>query len=281
MSDLLGQSVLETIKKNYHNVFPAERKVLDVVVKQPQKVVNMNVSELAQESGVSDATVVRTCNHIGYKGYYHFRIALASDVGRKMVPDTQENKGEDDALKLFKSYSESMIAIGKAIDLQALKKSAELLIQCRQVHIIAVGNTSHLAQYMGFRLGRQGVRSTFNAGADFFMNQINLADNEDIIVAISQSGSSKDIVKGMELGSEKGLLSIAITDYLYSPVGKLADYVLVSGDGLGGFAPYYYDYAHLRETAVIDALLCFVMNKERINEKNAYKPEILMADTKL
>jgi DNA-binding MurR/RpiR family transcriptional regulator len=54
-----------------------------------------------------------------------------------------------------------------------------MIKSCKQVHIIAVGNTSPLSQYMGFRLGRLGIKCTYNVLPEYFMNHVNLADPED------------------------------------------------------------------------------------------------------
>ena len=145
---------------------------------------------------------------------------------------------------------------------------------------MAVGNTGPLAQYMGFRLGRLGIKCTYNVSAEYFLNHVNLADPDDILVAISQSGSSKQVVQGLELGKEKGLKSIAITAYALSPVSELADYVLLSTGKEEPFN-YYKGYAHLKETAVIDALLNFVTNEDLIKARQADKPEFILSDYKM
>ena len=75
--------VLDVIKQKYGEIFAADKKVADCVLQNPQKTVDSTVSEIAQQSGVSDATVVRMCHHIGYTGYYQFRITLARDLGKK------------------------------------------------------------------------------------------------------------------------------------------------------------------------------------------------------
>ena len=133
---------------------------------------------------------------------------------------------------------------------------------------------------MGFRLGRLGIKCTFNVAPEYFMNHVNLADKKDILIAISQSGTSKQVIQGLELGREKGLKSIAITAFLQSPVSSLADYVLPSSGKEESFS-YYKSYAHLNETAVIDSLLSFVTNEELIKTTNADKPEIMLSETKM
>ena len=72
------------------------------------------------------------------------------------------------------------------------------------VHLAAVGNASPFAQYMGFRLGRLGIRASYNLLPEYFMNHINLAGKDDIVIAISQSGSSKSVLQAMELAKKKG-----------------------------------------------------------------------------
>ena len=72
---------------------------------------------------------------------------------------------------------------------------------------------------------------------------------------------------------------IAITAYKQSPVSELADYVLISNSGKGPFN-FYKNYAHLNETAVIDALLELLTNWEKIEETGADKPEVILSEYK-
>ncbi len=278
--DFADGEVLGTIWKEYGQFFLAEKKVADFILQNPQKTVDSNVSQLARLSGVSDATVVRMCHHIGYKGYYEFRICLAKDLGRKQYESIAFAQDMDAVDQLFHEYAEMMLHIGRNIDAKVMWRCVELLKTCKQAHIMAVGNTCPLAQYMGFRLGRIGIKCTYNVAAEYFMNHVNLADPEDILIAISQSGSSKQIIQGIKLGKEKGLKSIAITAYAQSPLSDLADYVLLSG-GEESFFSYYKSYAHMKETAVIDALLDFVTNEDLIKARQADKPEMILAEYKV
>lgn len=278
--DILDKEVLEVIRENHEKFFSAEKKVADFVLQNPQKAVDSNVSQLAKHSGVSDATVVRMCHHIGYKGYYQFRITLARDLGKIQYGSVSAVKSKDSVEKVFQEYAEAMLDIGRTIDSEVMWNCVNLLKTCKQAHIMAVGNTSPLAQYMGFRLGRLGVRCTYNIAPEYFLNHVNLAEEGDTLIAISQSGNSKQVVQGLELGKEKGLKSIAITAFAQSPVSDLADHVLLSSGKEETFG-YYKGYAHLNETAVIDALLNFVTNEELIKTKHADKPEMILSEYKI
>lgn len=278
--NILNREVLDVIKEKYDLFFLAEKKVADFVLLNPDKAVESNVSELAKHSSVSDATVVRMCHRIGYKGYYEFRISLARDTGKKQYEGTGIEEHTGAVGQLFQGYAEQMIELGKRIPDETMRECVNLLKTCNTAHIIAVGNTNCLAQYMGFRLGRLGIKSSFGSVAEYFMNHINLASPEDIVVAISKSGTSKPIMAGMELAKDKGLKCMAITSYAESPVSQLADYMLVARGKESRFS-FYKDYAHSSVMVTIDALLEFVVNEELIKKMQADKPELLLSESKM
>ena len=143
---MLNKGVLEVIKENYNCIFSAEKKVADFVLKNPQKTVDSNVSELAKQSGVSDATVVRMCHHIGYTGYYEFRITLAKDLGRQQYETVNRVQTHDEVERQFREYAENIIAIGRRIDADVMWNCVNLLKSCKQAHLLAVGNTCPLTQ---------------------------------------------------------------------------------------------------------------------------------------
>ena len=113
-SSILVKEVLDVIREKYEEIFSAEKRVADFVLQNPHKAVECNVSELAKISGVSDATVVRMCHHIGYKGYYQFRITLARDIGKKQYSDAENLQNTGAIERFFQDYAENMIAIGRS-----------------------------------------------------------------------------------------------------------------------------------------------------------------------
>ncbi|RCW52209.1 MurR/RpiR family transcriptional regulator [Halanaerobium sp. ST460_2HS_T2] len=272
------KSVLDTIKDKYEDIFPAEQKIASFILDNPEKAVNANVSELANYSDVSDSTVIRFCKHLGYEGYYQLRINLSRDLGRKQ---TDDNLAKSDSFSsIFNQFASKIKEIGEIISEEKMKKSVELITSANFIHLAAVGNTSPLIMYMGFRLERLGIRCTYNALPEYFLNHINLAKKNDLLFVISQSGTSKHIVQAMELAKKKGLKTIAVTGHKYSPVSRLADCLLLSSDEDQPF-DYYKTYSHLYEMSVIDALLNLVTNEDKIMETDADKPEIILSESKL
>ena len=273
-------NVIENIQKHYKIFSPTECKVADCVLRYPNKVIEYTVKELASESGVSEATVVRMCKHAGYKGYWDFRTMLARDMGAIGEREKTDSDQTNAIQNIFQSYADIMLNIGSKIDIGTMRACIQMINDCNEVHVIAAGDTGTLAQHMGFLLGRIGIKATQSGIADYYINTINLADKSDVLIAISKSGITKNVIKGVNLAKEKGLKVIAITEYANSTLGELADYVLLCGGNSTRF-DYYKDYNHLNVMAVIEALLDLLTNRDKIVAKQADRLELLLSEAKI
>ena len=237
----------------YDEIFQAERKVADFVRKNPELVVNANVSELANYSGVSDATVVRMCKHLGYEGYYQMKICLSGDLGGTGILLGRRNSS-DTKTDYFRDIAEGILQTEAAVDETVFNESAELIKNSTMVHLVGVGNTSPVCLYCGFRLERIGIRCTYDALPEYYMNHISLAPPTDVVLAISWSGTTRNVVSALKLAREKGLKSVAVTAYQRSPVSASADYLLLSAleNGENGRMS---QYSRMNEMAVMEALI--------------------------
>src|SRR5277367_4537551 len=64
----------------YNALRTAEQRVADFILKHPDELIYLTVTELAERTNTSESTVVRLCQKIGYKGYQEFKIVLARDL---------------------------------------------------------------------------------------------------------------------------------------------------------------------------------------------------------
>ena len=274
-------TVLDSLRGNYGALSIAERKIADFILNHPERAVSCNVSELANASGTSDATIIRFCKHAGYSGYYQLRIMLSRELGR--IESAQDAEQEQNtAAGMLQKYASDIASIAHHIDEKTIRSCARALEKCHYAHIIAAGNTTPLAQYTGFRLGRLGVRATYHELAEYYLNDLVMADDNDVVLAISQSGASKQVLKALELASARKITIIGIVGYQQSPVSRLADYLLPAV-----VPEQYFDYrkshSHLYEMAVIDVLMEQITNDRKLQNlsTNMMMQEMLTSDSKL
>ena len=154
----LGNHVLDNIRANYDEIFSAERKVADYILKNPEKTIRLNVSALAELSGTSDATVIRLCQHLGYKGFYQMKLQLAHDLGsEQFFSGNIQPKNPDNADDVIKEIVSNIMHAKANVDSEVIKKCVELILGCNTVHLVAAGNSIPTAIDFAFRLGRVGI----------------------------------------------------------------------------------------------------------------------------
>lgn len=279
MKTEIQKTVLETITEMYDKIFQAEKKVADFILKNPSIAVNANVSELANYSGVSDATVIRLCKHLGYDGYYQMKICLSRDIGRHEESMKPVEQTDTSMAGVFKHLAESVLISGSAIDEHIFKECINLIKESTVLHLVATGNTTPLCMYYGPRLERIGIKCTYSLLAEHYLNHINLANEKDVVLAISGSGTSISVVKALELAKEKELKTIAITGYRHSPVSRTADYLLLSASGTAS-GQKHFQISRLSELAVLEALVHTLEYELSARNDGFTEPELLLSETK-
>lgn len=271
-------TVLERLGQDYEKLSASEKKIADYILKNPENAVNCNVSELANNSNTSDATIIRFSKHVGDNGYYQLRITLSRELGHndKVQMQSDQSSGPD----IFCRYAENIKNIGTNALYQRIKKCTYILENCNTVHVIAVGNTCPLAQYTGFRLARLGIRATYHSLPEYFLNDVVMAEKDDVVFAISQSGTSVQVVKALEIAVQKKVTTMAVVGNSCSSVSRLSDYILgavVQGQSFD----YHKNHSHLYEMAAIDALLEQITCDAKKENLNADLLEMVASNTKM
>ena len=150
--------LLNTIKKRYSGFYKADRRVADLILSEPEKAVSMVITELADQSGVSEATVLRLCRKIDCEGYSQFRLKLANEIG--LNKSQLSFKGAEGANgSIFGRLSEVIENLSSQVTETQLEAAQQLITSSTLIYVVATGNTIPLAQEFAFRLSRLGKRA--------------------------------------------------------------------------------------------------------------------------
>lgn len=268
-------SVIKKIEEQREHLPRAEQEVASYVLKNAYQVVDFTVKDLAMASNVSDATVIRMCQHIGFAGYWPMRIALSQELAK--YETNTKNDGDNVIHQLLSNYCRMLENLDRNIDYDSIQQAAQMLRSCTTAHLIATGNTTPLIEHMAFRLGRVGVKVSFSGISSYYMNQINLSEPSDVIVAVSQSGSSKDVIDGVALARSKNCKVIVITAYRNSTLASMGDCVVICKGDFSRF-DVHVAYNHLVEMATIELIMDLMERSEQtqqiISEKRVLDLEI-------
>ena len=211
----------------YDRLNAAEKKVIRYVIDHPEEVVSLSVSDLADKSGSSEATVVRACRSVGMKGYQDLKLSLIQNIVTPLQ-SIHEEIGETDSAsavldKIFQSTIHTLKYTRDVIDITAVERAAGLIMQARRIAVFGLGNSHAIALDAQHKFLRLGLDVT--AFADSHLQSISSAflGTGDVVLAISHSGSSRDVIEAASVARENGAKVISISNIGTSPLTKVSD----------------------------------------------------------
>jgi DNA-binding MurR/RpiR family transcriptional regulator len=216
----------------YPSLPPSERKVVDFILSDFEEVIRMTLAELAQNSGVSDATVLRLCRSLGLNNFRELKIALTRSMGdtpRLIHDDVCE--GDSSAAIARKVLYTAIQAVQdtlQVLDDEAFEQAVDLLHHAGRILIAGVGTSGPLAHEMYNRLMR--LRLNCHVHTDMYLQVIEAAllTSEDVVVLISQNGATVGPIRTAQEARRKGARVIVITGNAVSDLSELADVILLS-----------------------------------------------------
>jgi DNA-binding MurR/RpiR family transcriptional regulator len=230
-SDLLGE-----IKSSFNSFHASEALIANCVISDPVGVSQMNISQLADFSTTSVASVVRFSKAIGYKGYPEFRMALVSEVSRlglnvNSVSEldsgiTTEDSIEEIIRKIALADSRAIQTTAERLDVKRFKNVVDAWTKASNIGIFGLASSGYVAMDLQLKLNRQGKNAVAWRDAHTALTSVSLLGPGDCLVAISHSGTTLDVVEVIEEFKSHGVTIILITNAIRSTATALADFVL-------------------------------------------------------
>lgn len=253
----------------------SEQRVALYITQNPQNAIFQSISELADCSNTSEATVVRTCKSLGFSSYQAFKVLLAQAIANpdQIIHGTihVEDNAPISAIvnSVFESTIQTMRLTQNALDLRAAEQAAEMLCHARRVFILGFGGSHSIAADLEHKLLRLGIDAVYQS--DLHLQRISIINQigpEDVLFAISHSGSSKAVVDNASLAKKLHAKVIVLTGSLKSPLTALADVQLytLSDETKHSLSSIS---SRLAQLAVVDVLHTIISNrnKEHIVER--------------
>ena len=224
----VDKSVLDKILCVYKELYEAEKKIADYVINQKEKVIEMTVSELAAQSNVSEATIVRFCKKCGLKGFYDLKINIAKDMV-KLKDSTVSNKLDSNNIgqslqNILANKIEELKQTILMMDEREIKKILDIIKNARIVQFAAVGNTIPVAMDGTYKFNQLGVSAVTNTIWETQLAFTYTLTKDDVVIVISNSGSAKKLVTLLEIANERKATTISITNHENSPVANESKY---------------------------------------------------------
>lgn len=218
------------IRSIFESLSNSEKSIASYFMSHLDEIVYLTVTDVAKETNTSEATVVRTCKKIGYRGFQDFKITLAQEIVNPVQTIFEEADEEDDCYAIFRKKIGNAINTlqytAKIIDKDHLEKSAEAILNASRICVFGNGNSASVAIDAAHKLMRTGLDAHAYSDSHMQIMAASALNKDDVVLGISHSGSSKDTLEAMEVAKSNGATAIAITNYGRSPITEIADLVL-------------------------------------------------------
>ena len=130
------------------------------------------------------------------------------------------------ALETLKIEADSVMKLTDRID-DEFESAVNLILDCHaRVVVTGMGKSGHIGKKIAATLASTGTPSFFMHPGEAFHGDLGMVTDKDVVIAISNSGESSEIVKILPIIKRIGAKIIAMCGRRDSNLGKFADYYL-------------------------------------------------------
>ena len=252
-------SVMLNMLKYKEDLSMAERAVLDYLIENKAVLKDFNVEKIAEAAYTSPASVVRMCKKLGYRGFKDFKIDFILSNAKIEVPENREYK--DVILSKESNYGKTVIENNiriledtlKIHDPIALHKAAEAIMKSRKVLIFGKGSSYLVCKDLEMKLRRINKFAIAQGESHEQLIDASFINYNDVVVFVSNSGKTKEIISAALLAKEKKATIISIVKLGSSLLAELSDIVLYTTTLEGEFRSAAMT-SRISQFCVVDAL---------------------------
>lgn len=276
-----SQSVLDCITVLYDQLFDAEKKIAKFILNNPKKVVDMTVSELAEISDVSIASVSRFCRKVGLKGFAQLKISLAqelvdthksgevsNDISVDNIPQSLQNILANKVTELKQTVN--------LIDTDEFREILEGIRDASRVQVIAVGNTIPVAIDAAFKFNELGIPTTAGTIWETQLSYSFTLGKGDVLIAISNSGESDKVLEAVKIANNNKAMTIGITNSPHSAIGEEVQYHITTATREKLFLDEFC-FSRVSASTVIEIIFLFLTEMIENSHKSMIKCEEMFA----
>lgn len=228
-----NDNILLKLREKKDTLTPVERLVANYVLENTFDIPKLSIKELAKRSQTSDASVLRFCKTMGYGGYREFIVSISTALGSmdENVKDQYTDiRPGDDLNTIIANISfnncKSIEDTLSVLDKNEVARAVALLRKTNKVDFYGVGASALVCEDAQQKFARINMMCHAYTDTHSQLTAATLLNSSDVVVMISNSGSTEDILDALEVARPTGASIIAITRYTKSPLADNADIVL-------------------------------------------------------
>ena len=222
-------SILKQLEEPNFKATKSDKILIEYIKENKEDVIYKPISQIAKESGIGEATITRFSKKMGYNGLHDFKVTLAREISglknRKIINRSIENDEGviESARKLLNSNIRILENTFNIIDGNDIEKATDMIINAKKVFFIGIGYSGMTAEDSNYKFSRIGFNCMSIDSSHNMIMMASLMDEDDVIVAISHSGETDEIIKAVSIAKANGASVISVTEEKSSRLRDVSD----------------------------------------------------------
>lgn len=219
------------IKEQMSDFTVNEKKIANYILEFKDVVIGSSVQQIALEIGVSPAAVVRFSKKAGFKGFSNMKVSLAKDHQSSLYSESNFiiDGSESFELLVDKARLASLNTVDmtyKLLEMDKLKQVTDNIVKARRVYLGGVGGSGTVADDLYQKLTRINKDVMYSLDNNLSISSLSHCNEEDVVVCLSYSGRTREMINLLSIAKEKGATTVAITQIGSNPLSRIADFVV-------------------------------------------------------
>ena len=267
-----SQDLMRNIQTKFPRLSKGQKLIAEYILKHYDKAAFMTAAKLGTSVGVSESTVVRFANELGFSGYPKLQKALQELIKNKLttaqrIELSNDFITEENALKgVLKADMENIRSTLEKINHKTFEDVVELIFKAKRIYIIGLRSSTALSDFLGFYLNviLDNVK-VVNYGVSDIFEQMFTVSEGDLVIGIGFPRYAKRTIEALTFAQSRNAKVVAITDSLLSPLAAQADYSLIAQSNMASFVD-----SLVAPLSAINALIIAVGLREKEKISSTY-----------
>ena len=239
----MKQNLLQEMTARMQTFSKGQRQIAAYILEHYDRAAYMTASKLGTVVKVSESTVVRFADELGFSGYPEMQKAL-QELAKTHLTAAQRMEvadnllGKDNVLeKVLLGDAEKIRHTLEGIDRKAFYAAVECIAKAKNIYILGSRSSASLAGFLNFNFQMMfdNVRNVeVTSGSEMFEQILNIGA-DDVLIAISFPRYSNRTVRAVRYAHSRGADVVALTDSAQSPLAPYADQVLTARSDMASF----------------------------------------------
>lgn len=208
-------NLLEVIARSLPNLRKSDRKVAETILAGPEKTVDMTLAALAEAAGVSEPTVIRFAAVIGCEGFRDLRVKLARSLAFSRTTSHSAIAPTDDLEgiigKIFDFNLSNIAWVRAHLNASAVTAAVAALSRAPRIEFFGMGASGIVAMDAAQKFPLFGAPCSAQTDGHQMLMASAMLRPGDVAVAISNTGTTVEVVRAAKVAQERGATTIGVT----------------------------------------------------------------------